>query len=199
VDFAQKEKIRIMVRNPDFTTVDRIVNAVNAQFQDSLAEALDAVSLMIRVPESYRDQVVRFTSMLERIDISPDSRARIILDERTGTVVISKDVCISTVAVAHGNLSILISSGTETQTVVTPEIFSERTERSDVVQATEEMTTGGPLGEQEADQLVLVPEGVSISEVVKALNAIGVTPRDLIAIFKAMKAAGALQADLEII
>ncbi len=152
------------------------------------ARALDPSTVAIQMPSEEKGDPVAVMARLENLDVKPDLSAKVVVDERTGTVVMGEAVRISTVAVASGALSISISEGAEVsqplpfaggQTVVTP-----RTE----VQ----------VGEQNK-ALKLVEGGVSIGEVVKALNALGATPRDLITILQAIKAAGALQADLEII
>jgi flagellar P-ring protein precursor FlgI len=120
--------------------------------------------------------------------VNPDAKARVVINERTGTVVMGENVRISTIAIAHGNLSIVVR---ENVNVSQPMPFSDgQTVASPSTQINVQ---------EDANQLIVVPKGVSIGEVVNALNALGVTPRDLIAIFQAIKAAGALQADLEVI
>ena len=143
----------------------------------------------MRVPEKYKGDTVGLVTMIERLGVTPDIVSKVVINERTGTVIMGENVRISTIAIAHGNLSIEIKENSNVsqplpfsrggQTVVTPE--------SQV------------LVEEGSNPIFLVQSGVSIGEVVKALNALGVTPRDLIAIFQALKAAGALQAELEII
>ena len=125
---------------------------------------------------------------LEQLDIKPDSRARIVLDERTGTVVMGEDVRISPVAIAHGNLSVHIR---EEKQVSQPAPFSDG---QTVVSDSSAVNVS-----EENNKLILMPSGTSLGELVKALNAIGVSPRDLIAVFQAIKASGALQSELEII
>jgi flagellar P-ring protein precursor FlgI len=140
------------------------------------------------VPDSFQKNIPGFLARIETLSVTPDSVARIVVNEKTGTVVMGENVRIATVAVAHGNLSISIQEAFDVsqpeplargETVVTP-----RTEIQ--------------IKEQD-NELMIVPGGSTIGELVRALNAIGVTPRDLISIFQSIKAAGALQAELEII
>jgi flagellar P-ring protein precursor FlgI len=149
---------------------------------------MDAGTVQIKVPEGYLGRTVELVTVIEGLDVIPDSVAKVVLNERTGTVIIGKDVKISTIAIAHGNLSIEIK---ETPNVSQPLPFSEG--ETVVVPETETSIKEGNSG------LFLVEPGVSIGEMVRALNALGVSPRDLITIFQTLKAAGALQAQLEII
>lgn len=184
---SQKEII-IGLYRPDFTTVTRMSAAINKEVGMAIAEAIDADAVKVTVPESLSEDVIKLMARLEMVEVRPDIAARVVLNEKTGTVVIGENVQLSRVAIAHGNLSIQIKERkivsqplplAKGETVVTPE--SEVAVR------------------EEAEKLLLLEEGASIGEVVKALNAIGVTPRDLIVILQSLRAAGALQADLEII
>jgi flagellar P-ring protein precursor FlgI len=185
--FNSKERLTLILYNPDFTTSARLVEAINGQMGEGLASAVDSGTVEVRVPAHYRGNQVAFIAALENLEVEPDSVAKVVLDERTGTVVIGENVRISTVAIAHGNLSIEIKETPQVsqpppfsrgQTVVTPE--------SDV------------RVQEDRANLLLLPQAVTIRDLVRALNSIGVTPRDLIAIFQAIKTAGALQAKLEI-
>ncbi len=151
------------------------------------AAALDAGTLEIVVPLEFQRNLVGFLSRIESIDVTPDTYARVILNERTGTVVIGEHVRIATVAIAHGNLSIQIK---ERVGVSQPRSFGAG--KTVVVQDTEIRV------DEESRKLMVVPNGVSIGHVVRGLNSIGVSTSDLIAIFQAIKAAGALQAELQI-
>jgi flagellar P-ring protein precursor FlgI len=197
------------LNNPDFTTATRVADAINSRFKQGIAKPIDSGTLKIKIPDNFQDRVVNLLAKLEDLDVIPDSVAKIIVNEKTGTVVIGENVRILTVAVAHGNLSILIR---ETREVSQPLPFapSPPAEGATPTQI-EEGVIVAPGGatvvtpeteikvEEEDNRLLLVPKGGSIGELVRALNAIGVTPRDLITILQAMKAAGALQAELEII
>ena len=190
IPFAINEKgeLRISLYSPDFTTVTRVSETINEMLGADMARALDAKTLSVTVPPEFQGNAVGLLASIEGLEVEPDHRARIILDERTGTVVIGDKVRISEVAIAHGNLSIRI---TETPQVSQPEPFSEGqtvvTPQTDIA-----VQEGG-------GNLILLEHGATIGELVHALNAIGVTPRDLIAIFHSIKASGALHADIEII
>lgn len=186
--FGQSRELNYRLKNSDFTTVSRMSAAVNKHFGSQLARSLDAGQMQVLVPENYRNRVVEFVSQLERLTVTPDSLARIVVNEKTGTIVMGEKVRISTVAVSHGNLSLVISEQAIVsqpnplsggQTVVVPET------QVDVA--------------EDRSELVVLEQGVSIGDVAAALNAIGATPRDLIAIFQAIKAAGALYADLVVL
>jgi flagellar P-ring protein precursor FlgI len=182
------------LQNPDFTTAAAVATALNQRWQNS-SIALDAASVQVTIPPASAADLVQFISELEQLSVTPDHRARVIIDERTGTVVMGENVRISTVAVAHASLTVqvferpLISqpealSGGET--VVVPDVEIAVTEESML-----------PLLNQGGSVQVL-SSGVTLNELVQALNAIGISPRDLIAVLQAIKQAGALQAELVI-
>ncbi len=180
------DSISIVLKNPDFTTANNIARRINETFGLNIAKAVDPTTVKVRVIE--KNNLVNFLAKVENIDVPVDTRAKVVINERTGTVVIGKDVRISTVAIAHGGLSIVVKEKPEVsqplpfsvgETIVTPETKIEIKE--------------------ERKPLFLVPKSATISDLVKALNAIGGTPRDLIAILQAIKEAGALQADIEVI
>jgi len=181
-------RIRAALRTPDFSTANRIAEAVNRFFGPRTASALDGGTLEVMMPEAFQGNPVSFISRLESIDVIPDTYARVVLNERTGTVVMGEHVRISTVAISHGNLSIEIK---ERIGVSQPRALGAG---ETVTVPDTEVTVS-----EEKRKLMLVPGGVSIGEVVRGLNSIGVSPSDLIAIFQAIKAAGALQADLQVI
>jgi flagellar P-ring protein FlgI len=188
-NFNQKKVLTLSLQQPDFTTSSRVAQAINTAFYDQIARTLDAGTIEVRVPEKYWGNTVPMVTLIERLGVTPDIASKVVINERTGTVIMGENVRISTIAIAHGNLSIEIK---EDQQVSQPLPFS-RTGRTVVTPESE-------IAVQEGNNpLFLVESGVSIGEVVKALNALGVSPRDLIAIFQALKAAGALQAELEII
>lgn len=166
ISLRSKDTLTIQLNSPDFTTMGRVVEAANRLLAGSYATAQDGATVTIVVPEDFKQNQVGLLAALENLEVTPDSKAKIIIDERTGTVVMGADVQINEVAVAHGNLSVQISS-TPNQAV--------------------------------GDKLMQLPNSVTLGEVVKGLNAVGVTTRDLIAIFQSMKASGAIQAELEII
>ena len=207
--FKDKRELIIILNNPDFITATRATNAINSCFGQGLAKPIDSGTLKITIPHYFQDKVVTLVAKLEDLKIIPDSVAKVIVNEKTGTVVIGENVRILTVAVAHGNLSIQIKEGKEVSQPL-PFAPSPPAEGSTPTQGAEGVVVapGGSTVvtpesevtvEEEGKRLLLVPEGNTISELVRALNAIGVTPRDLITILQAMKAAGSLQAELEII
>jgi len=209
LSLKDKRELTIMLRNADFITATRVANTINSRFGQSLAKPIDAGTLEIKIPDYFQDSVVTLLAKLEDLEVIPDSVSKVIVNEKTGTVVIGENVRISTVAVAHGNLSIQIK---ETKEVSQPLPFApsppEEGSTPTQIEGGMVVAPGGTTVitpesevtvEEEGKRLLLVPKGRTIGELVRALNAIGVTPRDLITILQAMKAAGALQAELEII
>ena len=188
-DFNQKNSLTLALHQPDFTTASRVAEAINRAFYSQLAQTENAGSIRVSVPENYMGNTVQFVTLIEGLGVTPDMVSKVVVNERTGTVIMGENVRITTIAIAHGNLSIQID---ESQNVSQPLPFS-RGGRTVVTPESELMVSEGK------NPIFLVESGVSIGEVVKALNALGVSPRDLIAIFQALKAAGALQAELEII
>jgi flagellar P-ring protein precursor FlgI len=187
-NFGQKETLTLTLHSPDFTTASRVAKAINVALDNQLAQTPDPGTIRVKVPEKYRGNTVALVTLIEGLTVTLDAVAKVVINERTGTVVMGSDVRISTIAIAHGNLSIQIK---ESADVSQPLPFSEG--ETVVVPETELSVEEGN------NRLFLLEPGVSIGEVVRALNALGVSPRDLIAIFQAIKAAGALQAKLEII
>ncbi len=183
-EFGNNGRISYSLRHADFTTASNICNAINQIYGEDTAFPTDSATIAINIPEEFLNDTVQFVSSIEGIKVATDTNARVVVNERTGTIVMGEDVRLSTVAVSHGNLSLVISEDTTVsqpnplaagQTVAAPATTI------DVI--------------EDDGQLMVVPEGVSIGEVATALNAIGATPRDLIAIFQAIKAAGAMQGE----
>ena len=187
-NFSSRDRLMFSLHNPDVNTAARVVAVINAQLGKPLARAEDAGTIEIRIPDQHIGNAVPFLASLSTLEVTPDNDAKVVINERTGTVVMGESVRVSTIAIAHGNLSIIVRENLD---VSQPLPFSEG--RTAVTPRTQIDVM------EDANQLMVVPQGVSIGEVVNALNALGVTPRDLIAIFQAIKAAGALQADLEVI
>ena len=188
-NFNQKKSLTLALHDPDFTTASRVAQAINRAFYSQLAQTENAGSIRVSVPENYLGNTVQFVTLVESLGVTPDMISKVVVNERTGTVIMGENVRIATIAIAHGNLSIQIH---ESQNVSQPLPFSRGgqtvvTPESDIVV------------QEGKNPIFLVESGVSIGELVKALNALGVSPRDLIAIFQALKAAGALQAELEVI
>lgn len=186
---AGKSQLRLNLAQADFTTASRVASAVNGKFGAGVATTGDPGAVIIQIPGSYTSRVIDFVAAVETLDVLPDTVAKVVLNERTGTIVMGERVRISTVAVSHGNLSLVIK---ETPQVSQPAPLSSRGE-TQVVPRTQVKV------EEEARRLMLLQQGATIGDVVRALNTLGVTPRDLIGILQAIKAAGALQAELVII
>jgi len=189
IDFAlnRLNQVRLALRNADFTTAKRIAAAINDFIGANPAEPLDSSTVQINVPKIYAGNVVSLLTEIEQLQIEPDLAARIVIDERSGVIVMGRDVRVSTVAVAQGNLTVTIS---ETPQVSQPAPFS----RGQTVRVPR--TRVGV--QEDGRKFALVREGVSLQQLVDGLNALGVGPRDLIAILQAIKAAGAIQAEIEV-
>jgi flagellar P-ring protein precursor FlgI len=187
VPLELRERLLFVLNQPDFTTSEAISRAMNRQIGQTVAFSQDSRTVFVDVPGDFKDHVVDFIARLETLEVAVDFPARVVVNERTGTVVMGENVRISTVAVSHGGLSVLIQ---EEPVISQPSPFGRgRT----VVTKDKEVSV-----EEEESNLMVLPAGVSLGDVVKALNAVGVTPRDLIAILQAMKGAGALSAELVI-
>jgi flagellar P-ring protein precursor FlgI len=192
VDLAAWESISVVLHQPDFTTALRLSEAVDHVFGKDTALPVSAGVVRVALPKDYQGRIVQYLAAVEGLDIEVDQRARVVVNERTGTVVMGGHVRISTVAVAHGNITIQVKTKLDVsqptaplignaagQTVVTPEV--ETTVKEDPA------------------RFMLLEQSVTLSDVVRGLNSVGITPRDIVAILQALKAAGALQADLEVI
>ena len=177
--------VELLLREPSFTSSARMAAAINEKFPDS-AQAVDSTSVKVQLPAGAENQVVGFIAQLHAIEIHPDAPARIIINERTGTIVATANIKISHCAISQGSLIVSIASTLE---VSQPTPFSN-TGRTVVVPKTD---TG--VNEAKAN-MVAIPELPTVERVATALNTLGVTPRDMMAIFQAMKQAGALQAEL---
>jgi flagellar P-ring protein precursor FlgI len=177
--------IELLLREPSFTVASRMAAAINKVFTNS-AHARDTTSVQVLIPEEAAGAPVDFLASLEELEVTPDSPARIVINERTGTIVATSSIQISSCAVSHGNITINVAStlnvsqpaplSNKGRTVVTPSTTTDVTEQKSA--------------------LIPLPESVTVERVAASLNALGVTPRDMMAIFEAMKQAGALQAEL---
>jgi flagellar P-ring protein precursor FlgI len=189
VEFAlnRLHQVRLALRNADLTTAKRVAAAINDFIGGPVAEPLDSSTVQIVVPKQFHGNVVALLTEIEQLQIEPDLPAKIVIDERSGIIVMGRDVRVSMVAVAQGNLTVTIS---ESPQVSQPQPFGRG--QTTVVPRTR-------IGVQEdGKKLALVREGVSLQQLIDGLNALGVGPRDLIAILQAIKAAGAIQADIEV-
>jgi flagellar P-ring protein precursor FlgI len=183
-------KLEYQMSNADFTTAANMAEVINKRFGQGTAFPDNSGTVKVAIPPQFKDDVVDFIAAVEVLDVETDSTARVVVNERTGTIVMGKDVRLATVAVSHGNLSLIIREDTSVsqpnplsagQTVIVPKT------KATVVEDNGQMV------------LLDMKKGVSIGEIANALNAIGATPRDLIAIFQAIKASGSLHGELIII
>ena len=187
VPFRDKDYLDFVLRDPDFTTAEMMSKAMNERMGMVVASTLDSRTVSVKVPPQYQNRVIDFISLLETTEIRVDTPARIVINERSGTIIMGENVRISTVAISHGGLSVVIR---EEKEVSQPLPFSKG--ETVVLDRKEVEVT------EESARLMVVPQGISLGQVVKALNAVGVTPRDLITILQVMKNAGALNAEIVI-
>jgi flagellar P-ring protein precursor FlgI len=181
-----QDQFEIALHQPDFTTAERAAARINAEFHEQVAIARDSGTLDLTLPASYQRDAVGFMARVETVEIALDHSARIILNERTGTVVMGDTVRVARVAVAHGNLTVVVDRINE---VSQPAPFSDGVTAP--VQNSAITTT------QDESRLTVIEQTVTIGDLVRALNAMGTTPMDLISIIQAIKAAGALSAEVE--
>ncbi len=187
VEINSQDQLIMTLRTEDYNTADQVVRALNQYLQGKYAKAFDHKTIELKVPKNYQGNVVSLLAEIGNLEVRPDGPARVVIDERTGTVVIGENVRISRVAVAHGNLSVEVR---ETPEVVQPLPFA-RGETAIVPR------TGVKATEEKA-RIVVLEEGATLGELVRALNAVGATARELIAVLQAIKQAGALHAELVI-
>lgn len=185
--FNSQNELTISMQVHDFSTTQQVVESLNKSLDGNYASALDASTVNLQIPPAFQGNLVPLMASIENLDIIPETIAKVVVDERTGTIVIGRDVRLARVAVAHGNLQITIQESTA---VSQPDPFSLG---ETVVSPVTDITTN-----EEMRNLNLV-EGASLQELVDGLNAIGATPRDLISILRVLKASGALYAELEVI
>jgi flagellar P-ring protein precursor FlgI len=188
-DLSSLKSVKLTLRNPDFTTARRIAQAVNAFLGTTAAASTDPSTVEVNVPEKYKQNVVNLLTDIEQLRIEPDQLARVIIDEQSGIIVMGENVRISTVAIAQGALTIRI---TEAAQVSQPGPFAEAGTTATVNR------TNIEVGQGEDQRLTVVEDGVTLQELVNGLNALGIGPRDMISILQAVKTAGALQAEIEV-
>ena len=184
-----KDHLNLLLQNPNFKTADNIAKALNKKLEYSnIAQAQDAGTVRVNVPDEFEGRVVDFIAQVNNTDVRSNIEAKIVIDEKTGTIVLSHNVRISTVAVAHGNISVTIKTREE---VSQPPSFSEgETEKTEETEI--------EVSEEEGN-IVMISNENTIEDLVSALNTIGATPRDIVSIIQKIKAAGALHAKLELI
>jgi len=184
---AQLDNIRIALRNPDLTTARRVAQAINAFVGVPAARSTDPGTILLQIPVNYQNDVVGLLTDIEQLRVAPDQVAKVVIDEQSGVIVMGENVRISTVAIAQGNLTIRI---TETPQVSQPEAFSTGGTTTVVPRTQIDVDSG------EGKKLGVMRSGVTLQELVDSLNALGVSPRDMISILQTIKAAGALQAEI---
>src|ERR1700722_557184 len=189
IEFALNRlpNVRLAPRNADFTTAKRIAAAVNDFLGTKTAEPIDPSTVQLSIPGEFKGNVVAFLPEIEQLQVEPDLAAKIIIDERSGIIVMGRDVRVATVAVAQGNLTVTIS---ESPQVSQPNPLSRG--RTVVTPRTSVGVT------EDGKKLAVVKDGVSLQQLVDGLNGLGIGPRDLIGILQAIKAAGAIEADIEV-
>jgi len=183
-------RLKLQLRQPDFTTAVRVSEIVNKRFSGGapVAQAENSALVSVNVPAEYASRVTEFVANIEALEVDADRPAKVVINERTGTIVMGKQVRVSPVAILHGNLTVEIQTIMQ---VSQPQPFAQGT--TEVVPQPTTVST-----EEKARNLVL-KEGATVEQVVQALTSIGSTPRDIIAILQSLRAAGALEADLEVI
>jgi flagellar P-ring protein precursor FlgI len=159
---------RLTLHNPDFTTAARVIKVINKELAGKYATALDAGTIDVVSPAPFEGKGVELLSMIESLEINPDQAARVVVNERTGTVVIGQGVKVSRVAISHGDLTVKVGGD-------------------------------GQGAKKDGDHVMVMDESVNVGDLVKSMNKMGVTPKDLITILQSIKAAGALHGDLEIL
>jgi flagellar P-ring protein precursor FlgI len=191
IDFklSDLKSLRLSLRNPDLTTAVRVANAINNFLGRPTATADNPTTVQLTVPPSYQGNVVHLLTDIEQLRVEPDLPARVVIDESSGIIVMGQDVRISKVAIAQGNLTISIN---EAPQVSQPAPFSNNGRTVVVPRTTVNVD------EEKGRKLALVDGSISLKELVDGLNALGVNPRDMISILQAIKAAGSLQAEIEV-
>lgn len=165
-EFASRKMFRLTLHNPDFTTAARVMKTINRELAGKYASALDAGTVDIVAPNAYEGKGVELLALIESVEINPDNVARVVINEKTGTVIIGQGVKVSRVAISHGDLTVKV---------------------------------GNEAKKKDGDSIMVMDEAASVGDIVKAMNRLGVTPKDLITILQSIKAAGALHGDLEIL
>lgn len=186
-EFNQQEGLSIALKHADFSTAQQVAQKINDAMGGAFASAIDGGTVALTVPDQHKGNLVPLLANLENLEIRPDNKARVVVDEKTGTVVVGLNVKLAPAAVTHGNLQIEIRESAEVsqplpfaagQTVVVPET---------------------DIAVQEENRKLKLVEGASLQELVQGLNALGATPRDLISVLRTLQASGSLHAELEVI
>jgi flagellar P-ring protein precursor FlgI len=188
MNFSSKKSFRLSLHNPDFTTSARLVTVINGELGGKFASAMDSGTIDVVVPFSYDGNVVELLAMIENIQLNVDTRAKVVLNERTGTVVMGHHITISPVAISHGDLTIQVSD---------EEDVPRKPAAMDAPNTPKEQVKTASKKPSKPVNIAEIKKNTSVSDLVKVLNAMGVKPRDLTAIFQTLKRLGALQAEVE--
>jgi flagellar P-ring protein precursor FlgI len=226
-DLSKLQTINLMLRNPDFTTARRIAHVIDSHLNSPSAKPLDPSTVLVKLPQGYKGDLVSLLTDIEQLRVEPDQVARVVIDESNGVIVMGDNVRISTVAVAQGNLTVKItetpqvsqpapfSAGGQATTFAPNASTTPPTSQSPALpeapkQGGVQFAPGGgaqttvvprtkiDVDEQSERRMAVLPAGISLHELVNSLNALGVGPRDMISILQAIKTAGALQAEIEL-
>lgn len=176
IDFTTRKMFRMTLNNPDFTTAARVTKVINQDLSGKYAVAKDASTIDVIVPQRFEGKTVEMLATIETLEVTPDQKAKVILNQRTGTVVIGSGVRISEVAISHGDLTVKVGGAVGVRSPA---------------------STGGK--KEDGERVGILNGDASVGSLVKALNGLGVSPKDLISIIQDIKAVGALQGDLEIL
>jgi flagellar P-ring protein precursor FlgI len=187
-NFNSRGTLRYSLMEEDFTTAIRVVHAINEELGEKLAQPLDSRTVELVIPKEYQGRAVELVARLENLNVQLQPKARVVVNERTGTVIMGSEVRIGAVTIVQGGLSILVTS---TPLVSQPAPFS----KGKTVTATKKDVTAV----EEKPKTISVEPGVSVGKLAEMLNSMGVSPRDLVAILQAIKEAGALQAELRVL
>ncbi len=187
MELAANNQLNLILRNDDFSTAAKLNQVINAKFGAGTSRALDGRNIEVKLPASFSDNRVGFIAEMENLRLTPEKIAKIIINERTGTIIMGREVRLASVAISQGGVTVRI--GTEYE-VSQPGILSKTGETQVVPQTTVEV-------EEKKPESVVLPDGATVDEVVRGLRALGVSARDIISILQAIKSAGAMNADLE--
>ncbi len=188
-ELSDMDAVKLSLHNPDLTTARRITAAINTNLQVAMARTLDPSTIQIERPIGFRLPMVDILTEIEQLSVTPDQRARVIIDERTGIIVIGAEVRINSVAIAQGNLTISIS---EEPQVSQPGAFAQGGQTQVVNR------TGIEIDDGSDKRLTVLEPAVTLQDLVDGLNALGIGPRDMISILQAVKASGAMQAEIQV-
>jgi flagellar P-ring protein precursor FlgI len=188
-DFNTLSTVKLALRNPDISTANRITEVINTEFKSPMAVTRDPGTVELTVPMEYRNNVSNLLGQVEQLKVTPDSVAKVVIDEASGTIVMGENVRISTVAVAQGNLVVRIE---ENPAVSQPGAFAPAGAQTVVVPQSKI-----DVEENKGKKFAVMPSGTTLRELVAGLNALGIGPRDMISILQTIKASGAMQAELE--